>query len=272
MNDSISDFAVPTRTLARTYSNSLGAGSRCSTRNRPGAGGFRISDSESSSAFSNSQSAIRNTQSKGFTLLEVLLAMAILAIISTVIYGTFTATARNVEQAEESRDDTDLARTLITRLSDDISNAFCSTNVKGSFFYGKDNETEIENAKVRHDTVSLTTLTNWRKPDSKENELWEVGYFFKEKEDGKGYVLYRREKRELNVDSPPLEGGNEYEITDRIQHMQLRYYDGTKLVDSWDRKAGCSPSNLPIAVEISLMLDSGKVYTTEILRERLSGS
>jgi len=218
------------------------------------------------------KTASQNRQPGGFTLIEVLLAMAILAVVVTVIYTVFSTSSANTERAEAVRDETDLARTLMSRMSDDIANAYCSTGLTGTFFYGKDEEVETEGGKFRHDSFSLTTLTNWRKPDSKETDLWEVGYSFEEKSDGSGYVLVRREKRELNQDVPPLEGGVEYEITDRVAELQLRYYDGTNWFDTWDRKTGCSQSNMPRAVEISLTLDSGSVFVTQVLHERLAGS
>lgn len=216
-----------------------------------------------------SQSSILRRESPGFTLLEVLLAMAILAIIMTVIYTSFSTSGRNVEQAETLRDETDIARALITRLSTDIANAYVKpvnmSNVP-TVFYGKKEETSNSgenrsSVNIRHDSISLTTLTNWPKPDSKEMELWEVGYFFKEKPEGNGYALYRREKRELSKDVPALEGGEEYEITDRVESLQFRYSkDGkTWTDDGWENK-----QVPPKAVEIVLILDSGKVYATKV--------
>ncbi len=207
---------------------------------------------------------IRNSIAKGFTLLEVLLAMTILAVMMTVIYTSFSTAGRNVKQAETIRDETDLARTLISRISDDIANAYVNRNMNYSaritIFDGQKEEVESSGEKMRHDSVTLTTLTNWRKPDSKEMEIWEVGYFFKEKPDGSGYTLFRREKRELNKDVPALEGGVEYEITDRVQSIQFRYYDGSNWTDAWDK----SLNKVPTAVEIALTLDTGKVYVTEV--------
>ena len=117
----------------------------------------------------------RNPKSVGFTLIEVLLAMAILAVVMTVIYTSFSAAGRNVEQAETMRDETDLARTLISRISDDIANAYVNRNMNFSapitIFDGKKEEVENGGEQIRHDSINLTTLTNWRKPDSKEMEL-----------------------------------------------------------------------------------------------------
>ena len=238
--------------------NSVGSGVR-----RQGSGGTTTS-----------QCAIRNPQFGGFTLLEVLLAMAILSVIMTVIYASFSTAGRNIEQAETIRDESDLARTLIARLSDDIANAyvnpFMNTPTTVTIFYGKKEEAEFGtgpgNEKVRHDSISLTTLTNWRKPDSNQMELWEVGYFFKEQPDGKGYALFRREKRELSKDTPALEGGDEYEITDRVESIKFTYLNNslTWTDNGWDSRSSTFGQKMPKAVEIAIALDTGNVYTTRV--------
>jgi len=200
----------------------------------------------------------------GFTLLEVLLALAILASVLATVYMVFSTTGRNVEQAEARRDSTDLARTLLTKISNDIANAYInSAMLNQTIFYGKKEESGAGNDKQRHDSLSLTTLTNWRRANSKETDLWEVGYFFKEKSDGKGFVLMRREKRELSKDIPAGEGGIEYQITDRVTSFQVRYNrGGDTWSDEWTTK-----NTLPSIVEIALTLDSGMTYTTRVKPE-----
>src|SRR5512134_255715 len=162
-------------------------------------------------------SALRTPNSSGFTLLEVLIAVAIMSAIVTVIYTSFSTTSRNVQQAEEMRDTADLARPLLAKLSDDIANAYVNSRMNMpivlTIFYGKKGEVDLKDEKSRRDDISLTTLTNVRTPGTKETDLWEVGYFFKERTDGTGFVLMRREKRELSKDSPALEGGlDPYEV------------------------------------------------------------
>jgi type II secretion system protein J len=204
-----------------------------------------------------------NRQSKGFTLLEVLIAIAIMAAIVTVIYSTFFTASHNVQQAEEIRDTTDLVRTLVSKLSSDIANAYVNTGMNApnatlTIFLGKKVEPPAGVQKTRYDELYLTTLTNWRRPGSKETDLWEVGYYFKEKTEGKGRIMMRREKRELNRDIPALEGGVEYELTDRVESLQFRYRKGSTWSDEW------KVTDLPNVVEITLLLDDGSVYIADV--------
>lgn len=215
---------------------------------------FRILNPDSIPQF-----AIRNSQSNGFTLLEVLLALSIMALVVTAVYTSFSTTGRNIEQAETIRDSTDLARTLLTKISDDVANVYVKSRIKYTALRGIKEDEGAGSDRKRHDSIMMTTLTNWRRPDSKEMELWEVGYFFKEKPDGTGFVMMRREKRELSNDVPVGEGGVEYQITDRVESLQFRYNTGGETwIDEWTR------GGLPKIVEIALTLDSGMTYTSRV--------
>jgi len=207
---------------------------------------------------SNPKSEIRNPKSGGFTLLEVLIAVAIMSGIVTVIYTSFSTASRNVEQAETRRDQTDLARTLVSKLSNDIANAYYNPLMSETIFYGKKSTTARD--EQRYDSIRLTTLTNWRRLDSKESDMLEVGYRFDEQPDKSTRVMVRNEKRELGRDnSPPLEGGIDYSITDRIKGFRLRYSNGTTWADEWDSR---TLHGLPKAVEIALEFTDGSFYST----------
>jgi len=203
----------------------------------------------------------------GFTLLEVLIAVAIMAGIVTVLYASFFTSGRNVEQAEIIRDSSDMARTLIQKVSSDITNAYWNPRMNRpaviTVLNGKKEEAQIKDAVSRHDSITVTTLTNSRRFGSRETELWEVGYYFKQKADGSGYVMMRREKRELSKDTPAGEGGVEYEITDKVQSFQLRYSPAGAFAwqDEWNTT---TRGALPQFVEVVFSLDSGMTYSTYV--------
>ncbi len=181
--------------------------------------------------------------------------------IVTVIYMSFSTASRNVAQAEARRDAADLARTLMTRLSNDITNAYYSQSMTETFFYGKKSSADPD--VPRFDTIALTTLTNWRKPDSKETDLWEVGYRFEDTPEKNAVMLVRKEKKEFSTDNTPLEGGMDYALTERIKSLRLRYYNGLTWSDDWDNRNQRS-LQLPKAVEITLALDDGSLYSTQV--------
>lgn len=210
----------------------------------------------------NSNSEIGNH--RGFTLLELIIATAIMAGIVSVIYSSFFMASRNVEQAEKIRDTSDLVRTLVSKISSDIANAYVNAGMNPlTVFYGKmvlpDIPSDSNGNTIHQDELYLTTLTNWRRPNTPETDLCEVGYYFKQKPDGSGYILMRREKRQLNVEVPALEGGVEYELTDRVKSLQFQYYNGTIWSNDWP-----SGTMLPTAVQISLLLDDGSAYITKV--------
>jgi prepilin-type N-terminal cleavage/methylation domain-containing protein len=216
----------------------------------------------------NPYNAMQELKLEGFTLLEVLLALSILALIVSAVYASFSTTGKNIEQAEIIRDGTDLARTLVSKLSDDIANTYFNANMNSAtvmtIFYGKKGEVQIGKDMHRRDSLSLTTLTNFfgRRVDSKEMELWEVGYFFKEKPDGSGFILMRREKRELSKDIPAGEGGVEFQITDLVAGLQIKYNNGGDTwYDEWDSR---TKRDIPKMVEFGLTLASGMTYSARV--------
>ncbi len=188
------------------------------------------------------------------------MAVAIMSVITTVIYASFSTAGRNVEQAEAKRTETDLARTLIAKLMDDITNAYYSPALLNETVFEGKPSTTMED-EPRFDSLTLTTLTNWRKPDSREMDLWEVGYRFEERPDGSGRVLVRREMRELTEDSKSLEEWTDYEVTDQIAELRLRYLYGSTWRDEWHSS---SSLNKPKAVEIWLVMVGGASFLTKV--------
>src|SRR5262249_53900281 len=60
----------------------------------------------------------------GFTLLEVMLALPILGIVATAVYGTFSRTLRSKQIADERADVLRTGRAALARMADEIASAF----------------------------------------------------------------------------------------------------------------------------------------------------
>ena len=59
----------------------------------------------------------------GFTLLEVLVALAILVVIISLIYPAYTGTYRNIEAAETQAEIYQMARIALIRIIEDLESA-----------------------------------------------------------------------------------------------------------------------------------------------------
>ena len=63
---------------------------------------------------------------KGFTLLEILIATFILAVVITTVYAAFNGTFRIIKDSEEDSIIYDMARATMQRLLNDLDNAAVS--------------------------------------------------------------------------------------------------------------------------------------------------
>ena len=203
----------------------------------------------------------------GFTLMEVLIATAILAIVMAIVYGSFVQTKRVIGKAEGAVDELRGVRAAFNRIMWDLNMAFISpqpTNQtdNNTFFVGTDDSF----SGYPNDSIDFTSYSNKiRNKDAKESDQTEVGYYIKRNFDGKS-VLMKREKR--RIDSNPLSGGKSYEISEDIVGLNFRYLDQGGWSDSWDSRTK-SPPSTPEAVEITIIVkdSSGTENTYKTITE-----
>jgi len=201
--------------------------------------------------------------SKGFTLIEILIAVAISALILTIIYGSYAASIRTMNACRESADINQMARLALDRISEDISCALTSSTNENLQFVGKDSEGLEGTPMDTLDFTSTNCLTLFR--GARECGICEIGYCIKQapsealwgqgtstpltgqESDSDRFVLLRREQ------SPPdkeiHDGGESLELAEEIKELDFEYYDGKKWLSQWgpnEREA------LPSAVKISL--------------------
>jgi prepilin-type N-terminal cleavage/methylation domain-containing protein len=78
---------------------------------------------------------------KGFTLLEILVAMSLLFVVLTVVYQTFEIHTRSMERARGIQRGTQTARLALTMMARDLQSAFWESKVSGD--EGEEEEEEI---------------------------------------------------------------------------------------------------------------------------------
>ncbi|HLY08560.1 MAG TPA: type II secretion system protein GspJ [Planctomycetota bacterium] len=196
---------------------------------------------------------MRARKREGFTLVELMLAILLLAIMMSIVYGVVVSTVGAARRVEEITAASELGPAILTRIRSDLESAFLPK--EGEFFAGiKKPGSGADRDRV--DFIS-SELAYGSKNDVEEpsfHSVNEVGYQVLDspKEFGMG-VLYRRE--DFFIDSEPLKGGHLIEMYDRVKSFALRYYDGKDWRPDWSSK---TQKGLPKAVEIEL-----KIYVTQ---------
>ena len=194
----------------------------------------------------------------GMTLIEVMVAVAILGIVTTVVYGGFSQTMRNKRRIEDQADRAHVIRVAMERMTRELSQAFVSIHVNPNptlqsiltCFHGY-----REGRGSRIDFTSFSHQRLYR--DAHESDQNELSYFLTEDPSHRGgRVLARREQR--RIDAEPERGGQVTVLVDRVREFELGYLDPvtTDWVDAWDAAPNGGQANrLPTQVRIRLELE-----------------
>ncbi len=174
-------------------------------------------------------------QPKGFTLIEILVAVTITVILLSTIYGVFTSVSSAKDRLEKSGEGYHLARVIFDRMGREIRGDYVDTSKAGSFFTGGVNDKGNPFLKI---STTATTPQGGLVAGVAVVEYELV----QDTENPDRKVLMRREYSALD---PQGEDRPEYRLAAGIDGMKLRFYDGTNWADQWQ-------TGLPRIVEVTL--------------------
>lgn len=225
----------------------------------------------------------QNRNRKGFTLIEIVIAMLITALIVTslglIVRSTVDAKISVEAEARARR----LGPNIMATISRDIRNCWATgpdenVDLTGDWFRGEHHGGDEDG---QDEIWFVSSIDSYMKYQGISSDLTEVGYYVKENKvdddsplDGL-YSLYRRE--DFSVDKYPDEGGLGIKMHDRVVSFRIWYYDlprdavtdegkldpaaledvvtkgsGTE-EDSWDAE---SKGRIPYAVRVELVIDA----------------
>lgn len=191
----------------------------------------------------------RPRQPRAFTLLELLVATAMTAVLAGSLYATlhiaFQA-QRTAAHAVENVRRAELAAELIRR---DLESAIVPRGILAGVFYGEDGVTASGRAA---DAVALHCTADGGQETEGVGDVRMVEFACETAEDGRGLVLLRRVT--LNLLSTNVQEPVEEVICRDVRSFELVYFDGTDWVDSWDSAA--QDNALPLAVGVTIELIS----------------
>jgi general secretion pathway protein J len=191
----------------------------------------------------------------GLTLIEVMVAMTIIAIVSTLLYTGFTQTARNKRRIESEMNRHHEIRMGLERVARELSMAFVSAQINPSpalqvvltAFVGSES-----GGGSRIDFTSFSHQRLYR--DAHESDQNELSYYLTDDPDEAGEdVLARREQR--RIDDDPRDGGQAQILIRDVTGFELSYLDPQtgEWLSTWDTtQAAMQPNRLPSQVFIKI--------------------
>jgi general secretion pathway protein J len=179
---------------------------------------------------------------RGFTLIEILLALAIFAILLGLVGTVLVQTLKTGEYLEIEGEEARVAGAILGRFEADVRNAFIPGPDDPAHFIGTKAAGSLQELRV--DLVTLADAQS--DTQGREADLCEAGYLLRS-EDGLHWKLYRREQPML--DDKPTQGGDYLLLTDRLAGCALSYSkDGVTWQETYDSKV---ETRLPWAVKLN---------------------
>ena len=191
------------------------------------------------------------TNPKGFTLLEILIAMFIFAIVLSTIYTSYTGTFRIVNETESQADIYGMARIALERMLEDLESA-TSESDEDSAFVGEDTEIKGRNAdSLRFISRAHLVFSEQEQPSG----TAEIAYYVQEDDEGEGFVLYRTDRPAFQ--EKPEEGTGGLVLCDSLVSVDFTYYDDEgEEHDNWDSTSEEFKDKIPKMVSIKLEFEN----------------
>ena len=191
---------------------------------------------------------------QGFTLIEVMLSVAIMGSMIALVWGSFSLTSRNRNGAEAIRDRYRQVRMTLSRMTREISMAYLSKNDQPGAIHPR---TVFVSEREREvDQLTFAAFAHLRlQADAKEGDQSVIRYFAAPDEnDSSRLHLFRREQPRL-LPEKAGEEGPAFIILEDVKELHYEFFDevANEWRETWDTTSvDGQPDRLPQKVRIHL--------------------
>ena len=198
---------------------------------------------------------------RGFTLVELLVAIVIMSLISVLIYNAFSSMKRSREGIERVDDRYREGRLAMARMTRELQSAFISFHAPINSALLVERTAFIGSTGTPADRLDFDSFSNRRLDrNSHVSDQCELSYFGSANPELPGVTdLARRYSTTLDLD--PKAGGRVEVLATDIDLFDLQYLDpmSGNWVDTWDTTQSITgqPARLPLQVRIALVLNGG---------------
>jgi general secretion pathway protein J len=193
----------------------------------------------------------------GMTMIEVLVAMAIVTIMMLGVWRSFSATVTATEMTTDIQERYSTVRNAMDRMAAELATAYLSFNVNPvetrhfTMFEGRNDSSG--------DSVTFSSFGHLRiRRDANESDQAIIQYFLApDPEDSERTHLYRRETKRLTGDLPEdlRRFAPAYVLCEDVDSLEFEFWDPTReeWIDEWRTTvAEGQPDRLPPRVRIKL--------------------
>jgi prepilin-type N-terminal cleavage/methylation domain-containing protein len=199
----------------------------------------------------------------GFTLLEMMLAIAILSIVLVMIAGSFRAVAHSKVHGENRLNTDREGRAILWQMSNEIKGAIQTPLVPSHVVLTGLGQMR---AGIPVDSISISTLDAAHRRSIQGFGAEDIVSYEASPGAHRGwFVLSRSQGSALGGGG----AGQSAVLADNVLALHIRYFNGQQWIESWDSASLPRGQQLPIAVAIDLALAApgGRVmnYSTQVM-------
>jgi general secretion pathway protein J len=200
-------------------------------------------------------STVDDTQKKsaGFTLVELLLAIFIFAIVISIVYGAYITILTTVDATEQQAEINNKARTALNRITVDLGSIYLG---EGGVLHGQTQKISENQADTLEFTSSAHLVFS---RNGQPAGFAMIRYSVEEDPESKLLQLYRTDVPFIpGYSAQPVSNQKGYLLCDGLRTVQFTYYDQAgEAMDTWQYEEnsgqkGVQKTNIPTMIEVRL--------------------
>jgi len=203
---------------------------------------------------------------RGFTIIELLIALSILSVIAAAAVASFSSVNRIVDLQKRNDETVRDMRAFVERLDREINGAVYIERDRGTLFFSQRKDTTTGET---NGLLFTTILPQEYLELGTRGEIVAIQYIVEQNESDSGLLVLKKRTLynvlgkdfrgstagERTLPVPSGYGISEYIIRDDFSVFQLRFYSGGKWHTSWDSE---KMDGLPESVELTFSLGERK--------------
>jgi general secretion pathway protein J len=209
---------------------------------------------------------MKRGRSRGFTLIELIVAVTVLGFVTVLLYGAFASMKSSRDGLVRIQDRYREGRIAMARIVRDLQSAYISQHVPLSPALVVQKTAFVGKVGIPAHRVDFNAFSNVQRDRSAHvSDQIEVSYFSSDDPEKAGTIDLVRRTSEY-PDNEPGKGGRVEVLATDIDLFELEYLDPTTSLwtENWDTTQATGQTNrLPLQVRIRLVLKQGARSTSD---------